>query len=352
MYMYFATTYRLDGILAIQILSFVAKSNIEVLYLMQSLASGSFTLPPANPSHSLYKPKEKKPDISDRKIQMLMAAKYTTQLHQQDTYGTNAVNVLGHQVEFKLGDKGNGTDDSHSPNASSNDIFKPPNHRIWRRNSTGDSTDNLPTCRSPGEKHKDERRVMLDSKQYVFESSNFKTFSEESIQSTSDDDEEEPAYQNAYHGYMYHHHRPDSRCTHYTHYTHSTAPLDGGAVILGSQAPLSTVYGIHSVASIPSTIKSVMEDPTLDAPLKDLESWPWELAYMYVQCMASLVTFGDTSVIQKFALNGFTFDAPRYSDGSRGYGLQQLVGLEKPYEESSSDIGCGKAKHHNYTDLP
>ena len=346
MHMYLATTYRLDGILAIQILSFVAKSNIEVLYLMQSLASGSFKLPPANPNHSVYKLKEKKPNISDRKIQMLMAAKYSTQSHQEDAYGTNAVNMLGHQVAFKLGDKGNSTDDSHSPNTSSDDIFKPANHRLWRRKSAGDSTENLSTCRSPpavSEKHKDERRVMLDSKQYVFESSNFKTFSEENLQSTSDDDEE-ATYQNGYHGYMYHHHRPDSRCT---HYTHSTAPLDGGAVILGSQAPLSTVYGIHSMASIPSTIKSVMEDPTLDAPLKDLESWPWELAYMYVQCMASLVTSGDTSVIQKFALDGFTFDAPRYSDGSRGYGIQQLVSLEKSYEESSSDVGYGK--HH--TDL-
>ena len=339
----FAATHRLDGILAIQVLSFIAKSNIEVLYLMQSLASGSFKVPPANPSHSVYKLKEKKPDISDRKIQMLMAAKHTSQLHQEDAYGTNAVNVLGHQVAFKSDDKGNSSDDSHSPNASSNDIFEPANRKLWRRKSTGDSTENLPTCRSPlvvSEKHKDERRVMLDSKQYVFESSNFKTFSEENMESTSDDDEE-AAYQSAYHGYMYHYHRPDSRCT---HYTHSTAPLDGGAVILGSQAPLSTVYGIHSMASIPSTIKSVMEDPTLDAPFKDLESWPWELAYMYVQCMASLVTSGDTSVIQKFALDGFMFDAPRYSDSRRGYGLQQLVSLEKSYEESSSDIDCGKAK--------
>lgn len=303
-------------------------------------------MPPANPCHSVYKLKEKKPDISDRKIQMLMAAKYTTQLHQEDRYGINAVNVLGHQVAFKLDDKGNSPDNSHSLNASSNDIFKPANCRLWRRKSTGDSMENLPTYRSPlvvSEKHKDERRVMLDSKQYVFESSNFKTFSEENMESTSDDDEE-TTYQSAYHGYMYHLHRPDSRCT---HYTHSTAPLDGGAVILGSQAPLSTVYGIHSMASIPSTIKSVMEDPTLDAPLKDLESWPWELAYTYVQCMASLVTSGDTSVIQKFALDGFMFDAPRHSDGRRGYGLQQLVSLEKSCEESSSDIGCGKARRHN-----
>ena len=298
---------------------------------MQSLASGSFKLPPTNPNHSVYKLKEKKPDISDRKIQTLMAAKFTS--HQED-YGVNA---LGHQVAFKLESKDNSIDDSHS---SSNNTFKFPSRRVWRK-SMGDSSENLPASRSLlaiSEKQKEERRVMLDSKQYVFESSNFKTNSEGSIQSTSDDDDEDD-----YHGYMYH--RPDSRCT---HYTHSTAPLDGGAVILGSQAPLSTVYGIHSTASIPSTIKSVMEDPTLDAPLKDLESWPWELAYMYVQCMASLVIFGNNSAIQKYALNGFTFDAPRYGDGNRGYGLQQLVGLEKGYEESTSDIGCGKSKYYMY----
>lgn len=301
---------------------------------MQTLASGSFKPPPINPNHSVYKIKEKKPpDISDRKIQMLMATKYTTQSHQEDTYG---VNVLGQQVAFKLSDIG--TNDSHSLITSSNDTLKHPNRNLWRR-SAGGSAENLPVCRGSlavSEKHKDEKRVMLDSKQYVFESSTFKTFSEESIQwdnDTSDDNDEEARY-----SYVYYQ-RPDSRCT---HYTHSTAPLDGGAVILGSQAPLSTVYGIHSVASIPSTIKSVMEDPTLDAPPKDLESWPWELAYVYVQCMASLVTFGDTSVIQKFALDGFTFDAPRYSDGGKGYGLQQLVSLEKSYEESSSDVGCGK----------
>ena len=327
------TTYRLDGILAIQILSFVAKSNIEVLYLMQSLASGSCKLPPTDPDNSVYKLKEKNPDVSDRKIQTLMAAKFTP--HQED-YG---VNVLGHQVAFKLGSKDNSTDNSHS---SSNNPFKLPSCRVWRK-SMGDSSENLPPSRSllvVSEKQKEERRVMLDSKHYVFESSNFKTFSEGSIQSTTSDDDDDD-----YHGYMYHHHRPDSRCT---HYTHSTAPLDGGAVILGSQAPLSTVYGIHSTASIPSTIKSVMEDPTLDAPLKDLESWPWELAYMYVQCMASLVTYGDNSAIQKYALNGFTFDAPRYSDGSRGYGLKQLVSLEGAYEESTSDIGCGKTKYDVY----
>ena len=309
---------------------------------MQSLASGSFKLPPVNPKHSVYKLKEKKLDVTDRRIQMLMAAKYTTRSHQEEVYGADAVNVLGHQVAFKLDayDKENSTNDTHSPNESSNDTYKPSIRRLWRK-STGDSSENLPTSLAVSEKHKDERRVMLDSKQYVFESSNFRTFSEEDVQSTSEDDDD-LTYQDTYHAYMYSHHRPDSRCT---HYTHSTAPLDGGAVILGSQAPLSTVYGIHSMASIPSTIKSVMEDPTLDAPLKDLESWPWELAYMYVQCMASLVTFGDNSVIQKFALDGFSFDAPRYSDGSREYGLRQLVGLEKSYEESTSDVGCGKAEY-------
>ena len=277
--------------------------------------------------------------MSDRKIQMLMATKYTSwSTKEEDVYGTNAVNVLGRQVSFKLSDKGDSTNDSHSLGISSTEAFK----RSLNRRSTGDSTENLPNCRSllaVSEKLKDERRVILDSKQYVFESSNYlKAFSEESIQWDTDisDNDEELAYSKVHRSYMYH--RADSRCT---HYTHSTAPLDGGAVILGSQAPLSTVYGIHSTASIPSTIKSVMEDPTLDAPPKDLESWPWEVAYLYAQCMASLVTFGESSVIQKHALDGFAFDAPRHND-SRGYGLQQLVALEKPYEESSSDFVCGK----------
>ena len=322
-------------------LSFIAKSNIEVLYLMQSLASGCFKPPPVDPKYSVYKIKEKKPRMSDRDMQILMAAKYTTRSNGEYSCGASGVNVLGHQAGFKLSDKGNSTSDSHSLITSTNDIFKHRNRSPWRRKSTGDSTENSPISRGPlavSEKHKDEKRVILDSKQYVFESSTFKTFSKESVHldNESSDDEE------GHHGYMYYH-RPDSRCT---HYTHSTAPLDGGAVILGSQVPLSTVYGIHSMASIPSTIKSVMEDPTLDAPLKDLESWPWELAYIYVQCMASLVTYGETSVIQKFALDGFSFDAPRHSDGARGYGLQQLVTLEKSYEESDSDVICGKTGLH------
>lgn len=337
---FYVCYYRLDAILAIQVLCFIAKSNIEVLCLMQSLASGSFKPPPASPSHSTYKIKGESPNISDRKIQMLMAAKYTTSsLEGEDMYG---VNVLGHQVAFKSSDKEINTNDTHSLITSSNETFKFPNGH-HRRKSTGGSRENLPVSRSSlvaGEKQKDERRVILDSKQYVFENPISKSFSEDNTQwdnGTSDDDEE-LAYQKVYHGYMYHH-RPDSRCT---HYTHSTAPLDGGGAILGSQAPLSTVYGIHSTASIPSTIKSVMEDLTLDTPPKDLESWPWELAYVYIQCMASLVMFGNTSVIQKFAFDGFTFDAPRYSDSGRSYGLQQLVSLEKPYEDSTSDIGCGK----------
>lgn len=307
---------------------------------MQSLASGSFKPPPANPNHPVYKIKERKLDVSDRRIQMLMASatKYTTRSHQEDNaYDTNTVNVLGQQVAFKLSDKGNSTSDSHSLVTSSNETYKHPTRGLWRK-STEDSAENLPICRSSltvSEEHKDERRVMLDSKQYVFESSTFKAVSEGNVQQWDSEVSDE---EDDHHGYMYHH-RPDSRCT---HYTHSTAPLDGGAMILGSQAPLSTVYGIHSMVSIPSTIKSVMEDPTLDAPLKDLESWPWELAYVYVQCMASLVICGDSSVIQKFALDGFTFDAPRYTDGGRGYGLQQMVSLEKSFEESTSDAGCGE----------
>ena len=302
---------------------------------MQSLASGCFKPPPTNPNHSVYKIKEKKPHVSDRKMQMLMATKYTTQSHGEYLCGTSAVNILGHHAAFKLSDKGNSTSDSHSLITSPNDTLKHHNRSLWRRESTGESTENLSIGKGPlgvSTKHKDEKRVMLDSKQYVFKSSTFKTFSEGSMHLDNDTSDEDEAY------YMYQH-RTDSRCT---HYTHSTAPLDGGAVILGSQAPLSTVFGIHSMASIPSTIKSVMEDPTLDAPLRDLESWPWELAYVYAQCMASLVTYGETSVIQKFALDGFTFDAPRYSDGVRAYGLQQLVSLEKSYEESASDVVCGK----------
>jgi len=312
---------------------------------MQSLASGSFKSPPANPSHSVYKIKKNPPNLLDRKIQMLMAAKYTTPVLQgEDFYGTNAVNVLGHQVAFKLSDKESSTNDNHSHTVSSDETSKPPNHCL-RRRSTGGSRENLVISKSSlvaSEKQKDERRVVLDSKQYVFESPNSKSFSEGNTQWDNglSDDNEELAYQRVHHGYMYHH-RPDSRCT---HYTHSTAPLDGGGAILGSQVPLSTVYGVHSVASIPSTIKSVMEDLTLDTPPKDLESWPWELAYVYTQCMASLVTFGNTSMIQKFAFDGFTFDAPRYSNGGQSYGLQQLVRLEKPYEESTSDVDCGKFK--------
>ncbi|XP_065916448.1 uncharacterized protein [Dysidea avara] len=319
-----------DAILAIQILSVVAKSHIKVLYLLQLLASGSCRSPPDNPNDPIYQTNSDNTiDISDRKIQTLMATKYSIPRNEGDMF-----NVLGHQVAFKLTDEGNASGNSSSIPTSSNELpclQRSDDNRV-------DSSSNVLLV----EKQREERRVMLDSKQYVFETSsanNSKQWSEDVFNKIDMLDDQFQYHDDQQDSYPYH--RPDSRgthYTHYTHYTHSTAPLDGGGAVLGSQAPQSTIFGMHSLASIPSTIKSVMEDPTLGNPPKDLESWPWELVYMFIQCMASLVTQGDSSVIQKFAFDGFKLDTPRYDDTSRSYGLQQLVELDKSYEDSSSDV--------------
>jgi len=328
--------FRVDAILAIQILSVVAKSHIEVLYLMQSLASGSCRPPPGNLDDPIYQTSSNKTvDISDRKIQTLMATKYSIPRNEVDM-----VNVLGHQVAFKLTNQVNtSSTDSSLPTSST----RPPGICRHDENTTDSSSNVLLT-----EKQREERRVILDSKQYIFETSSgndSKQWGEDPI-SKMDMLIDQFQYPDDHNG-SYPYHRPDSRgthYTHYTHYTHSTAPLDGGGAVLGSQAPQSTIFGIHSLASIPSTIKSVMEDPTLGDPPKDLESWPWELVYVFIQCMASLVTHGDSSVIQKFAFDGFKLDASRYDDTSRSYGLQQLVELDKSYEDSSSDVSHGKVE--------
>lgn len=330
---------RVDAILAIQILSLVAKSHIEVVYLLQSLAAGNCRPPPDNPDDPIYKTgSDKSVNISDRKIQTLMATKYSVPQNEVDMFGV--VNVLGHQVAFKLTDQGNASCVSNSlPLSTTTDTAS-----LHRRDvNTTDSSSNVLLA----EKQREERRVMLDSKQYIFEthsakiSNGSKQWGEDVLDMLDDQFQCHDDHNGSYPSY----HRPDSRgthYTHYTHYTHSTAPLDGGGAILGSQAPQSTIFGIHSLASIPSTIKSVIEDPTLGDPPKDLESWPWELVYVFIQCMASLVTHGDSSVIQKFAFDGFKLDTPRYDDTSRSYGLQQLVELNKSYEDSSSDVSHGK----------
>ena len=326
---------RVDAILATQILSLVAKSHIEVVYLLQSLAAGSCRPPPDNPDDPIYKTgSDKTVDISDRKIHTLMATKYSIPQNEVDM-----VNVLGHQVAFKLTDQGNTSCASSSALISTTTDMA----SLHRRDvNTTDSSSNVLLT----EKQREERRVMLDSKQYIFETHSAKMSNGskrwgEDVLDILDDQFQYHDDQNG----RYPYHRPDSRgthYTHYTHYTHSTAPLDGGGAVLGSQAPQSTIFGIHSLASIPSTIKSVIEDPTLGDPPKDLESWPWEIVYVFIQCMASLVTHGDSSVIQKFAFDGFKLDTPRYDDTSRSYGLQQLVELDKSFEDSSSDVSHGK----------
>lgn len=325
---------RLDAILAIQILSAVARSNIEVLYLLQSLASGSCRPPPVDPSDPVYQTScDKTVDISDRKIQTLMATKYSIPRNQDDMY--NMVNVLGHQVAFKFSDSDSSS--SVPMSSSTSETFRLPRNRP-------DSGQNVLLV----EKQRNERRVMLDSRQYIFESFNAKmseqTQSGENVLNKVDFLDDQFQYHDNHQDSSYPYHRPDSRGTHYTHYTyytHSTAPLDGWGAVLGSQAPQSTIFGVHSLASIPSTIKSVMEDPTLGNPPKDLESWPWELVYVFTQCMASLVTHGDTSAIQKFAFDGFKLDTP-HNETPRSYGLQQLAELDKSYEDSTSDTSHGK----------
>ncbi len=104
--------------------------------------------------------------------------------------------------------------------------------------------------------------------------------------------------------------RPDTRLT---HLTHSTAPLTGGANMLGSQVYPSTVIR-HSTFSSEASAKNQTQNVTTD-----FESWPSEVALTYTFCMASIGIFGSTSLIQRAALEGTT------KSRGKNYGLLDLA---------------------------
>lgn len=121
--------------------------------------------------------------------------------------------------------------------------------------------------------------------------------------------------------------RSESRCT---HYTHSTAPLAGGANMLGSQVHPSTVLRQSVISSEPSLNSSVTF-----RKFSKLEFWPSEVALTYTFCMASIAMYGRTSLIRKTALEGpgkagqeagWTARAGKGGrSGLRNYGLLELA---------------------------
>ena len=129
-----------------------------------------------------------------------------------------------------------------------------------------------------------------------------------------------------------------SRCT---HYTHSTAPLSGGAGVLGSQVPPSTIYR-RSTISTPAT-----ELPNIDSAIameKDskFEQWPIEVALTYTLNMASIVVYGRTSLIQKVALEGVRSEGS--SSVVQKYGLMQLIDFSVNCELETNPSKCGELK--------
>ena len=130
----------------------------------------------------------------------------------------------------------------------------------------------------------------------------------------------------------------DTRCS---HYTHSTAPLQGGANMLGSQVYPSTVLRQSMLSSegpspppppqLPPPGKApppqVPDNPTTSpSPLQGesfrFEDWPSEIALIYTINMASIAIYGRTSLIQRQSLEG------RVSDGGERAGLLELAGFE------------------------
>lgn len=129
-----------------------------------------------------------------------------------------------------------------------------------------------------------------------------------------------------------------SRCT---HYTHSTAPLAGGANMLGSMVHPSTVIRQSGLYSTQSGLPLVKEEPQ---PLP-LCSWPNEVVLAYVHGMACCAIYGRTTIIQKTAMQGLgqKSEAPRKKCSSHGSnkkvrecGLMNLVGFKNSTEVNNS----------------
>lgn len=92
----------------------------------------------------------------------------------------------------------------------------------------------------------------------------------------------------------------DSR---YTHYTHSTAPLAGGANMLGSQVHPSTLLRQSVFSAQISEATTTNTQPSKTLQLK-FEQWPSEIALAYTINMASIAIYGRSSLIRRCAMYG------------------------------------------------
>lgn len=131
--------------------------------------------------------------------------------------------------------------------------------------------------------------------------------------------------------------RAQSRCT---HYTHSTAPLLGGANMLGSQVHPSTVLR-HSALS--GELSSAGSLGSQVPKLSKFEHWPCEVAMTYTFNMASIAIYGRTSLIQRTAMEGRAVPGgggvgePHENQTQRKYGLLELAELDVDKDKSNTD---------------
>lgn len=143
----------------------------------------------------------------------------------------------------------------------------------------------------------------------------------------------------------------DTRCT---HYTHSTAPLDGGANILGSEVhPSNTLYSTASTGK--SSTAVVKTEEASSAPA--FVGWPSEVTMAYVTGMACCAIYGRTSLIQRTAMEGFVQEKGVVS-GCRGtevgscgsdrenqYGLLDMVEF---HEEKDAEMSKNLNSEYTY----
>ena len=116
--------------------------------------------------------------------------------------------------------------------------------------------------------------------------------------------------------------------TRYTHYTHSTTALSGGAGILGSQVPPSTLYR-HSVFSFSLPPSLGTENVAFwEESASKFENWPSEVALTFVLNMAAIAIYGRTSHIQRIALEGGCMTERLGGVIKKDYGLLQLSEFE------------------------
>lgn len=135
----------------------------------------------------------------------------------------------------------------------------------------------------------------------------------------------------------------ETRCT---HYTHSTAPLAGGANILGSQVHPSTIIrhsALYSTASSKSPTAAVTNESAAALSISKFASWPSEVAIAYIMGMTSCAIYGRTSLIQRTAMEGFVQEVGVVTDergveSSKGHKCGLLDMAEFHAEEEGMEI--------------